>query len=125
MKQVIRNIDPDSARDLLERVPRACISFACDDGPLAQPVAMMWQDGRYFIGIPKTAGHKPGIGQEVVLLVDEGVHFFDLRAIYIRGHAKQAEAPIGAHTRHTWFELVPLKTVAWDYGALHEVSDER
>jgi hypothetical protein len=60
----------------------------------------------------------------VVLLVDEGVYFFDLCAVYVRGHAQPAEPPIGAHAGHTWFELIPLKTVAWDYGTLREVTDE-
>jgi hypothetical protein len=51
MKRVTRNIDPVYARDLLERVPRACISFACDDGPQAQPVVLLWHDDRYLAGI--------------------------------------------------------------------------
>jgi len=125
MKQITRNIDLDSARDLLERVPRACITFAHDNVPQAQPVAFVWHNHRYFVGIPETAHHHPDSGQEIVLLVDEGVYFFNLRAIYIRGHAQPAEAPPGSYAGHSWFDLVPLKTVAWDYGTLHEVNDER
>ena len=125
MKRVTRNIDPGSARDLLERVPRACLCFACDHGPQAQPVALVWHDGRYLAGIPEDADSRPGSGQEVVLLIDEGIHFFDLRAIYIRGQVKPAEAPRGAPSSRTWLEVVPIKTVAWDYGMLHEVRDER
>jgi hypothetical protein len=124
MKQITRDIDPVDAHDLLERVPRACFSFACDDGPYAQPIAFVWRDGRYFAGIPETANHQPAIDQEVVLLVDEGVYFFDLRAIYIRGRVKPIEAPDGAPTGCVWFEVIPLKTVAWDYGTLREVPDE-
>ncbi len=124
MKQVTRNIDPDSARDLLERVPRACIAFAGDDGPQAQPSLLVWQDNRYLVGIPETVDRRPAPGQEVVLLVDEGVHFFDLRAIYVRGRVQPHEAPRGVHGGHAWFEVVPLKVVAWDYGMLREVDDE-
>jgi hypothetical protein len=124
MKRVTRNIDLDSARDLLERVPRACISFACDHGPQAQPIALVWHDGRYFVGISENANPRPSSGQEVVLLVDEGIYFFDLRALYIRGRAQPAEPPKDAPVGHAWYEVVPLKTVAWDYGALREVSDE-
>ena len=124
MKRVTRNIDPGCARDLLERVPRACIAFASDHGPQAQPIVLVWHDGRYLAGIPEDADHRPGSGHEVVLLIDEGVHFFDLRAIYIRGQVKPAEAPGGAPVGRTWFEVVPLKTVAWDYGTLREVRDE-
>jgi hypothetical protein len=124
MKRVTRNIDPGGARDLLERVPRACIAFACDYGPQAQPIVSVWHDGRYLAGISEDADLLPGSGHEVVLLIDEGVHFFDLRAIYIRGLVKPAEAPGGAPVGRTWFEVVPLKTVAWDYGTLREVRDE-
>jgi hypothetical protein len=125
MKRVTRNIDPLRARDLLERVPRACISFACDHGPQAQPIVLVWQDDRYLAGLPLDADPRPGSEQEVVLLIDEGIYYFDLRAIYIRGQIKQASAPRDAPTSRTWFEVVPLKTVAWDYGTLREVSDER
>ncbi len=126
MMRVTRNIDPGSARDLLERVPRACLCFVSDHGPQAQPIVLVWHDGRYLAGLPRKAELRPSSGQEVVLLIDEGVHFFDLRALYIRGQVKQASAPPEAPVADcTWVEVVPLKTVAWDYGALREVSDER
>ena len=124
MKQVTRNIDPDSARDLLERVPRACIAFATEHGPQSQPVMLMWRNDRYLVGIPENAAQQPGPGQEVVLLVDEGLYFFDLRAIYVRGHVQAVEAPREVSAGCTWVEVAPVKIVAWDYGMLHEVSDE-
>ncbi len=125
MKQVTRDIDPASARDLLDRVPRACICFASEQGPQAQPIVLVWQDGRYLAGISVEADRPPSFGQEVVLLIDEGIYYFDLRAIYIRGQVKQASAPRDAPSSRTWFEVVPLKTVAWDYGMFREVRDER
>jgi hypothetical protein len=125
MKQVTRNIDPSRAQDLLERVPRTCICFASDQGPQAQPIVMVWHEDRFLAGIPRDAGHQPSPGQEVVLLIDEGIYYFDLRAIYIRGQVKPAEAPRGAPAGCTWFEVIPIKTVAWDYGMLREVRDER
>ena len=125
MKRITRDIDAVDAQDLLERVPRASLAFASDHGPHAQPIAFAWQAGRYLAGIPAEVALQPAIDQEVVLLVDEGVHFFDLRAIYIRGRVKPAEAPNGAPAGRTWFEVIPLKTVAWDYGTLREVKDER
>jgi hypothetical protein len=124
MKRVTRNIDPGCARNLLERVPRACICFACAQGSQAQPVMLVWHDDRYLAGIPEQTEPRPGLGQEVVLLVDEGVYFFDLRAIYIRGRVKPAEAPRNVPAGRIWFEVVPLKMVAWDYGTLREVRDE-
>lgn len=125
MKRVTRNIDPSSVRDLLERVPRACLCFASDHGPQTQPIVLVWHDGRYLVGIPLATDPRPGFGQEVVLLIDEGVYFFDLRALYIRGQVRPAEIPKDTLTNgHTWVEVVPLKTVAWDYGMLREVTDE-
>lgn len=124
MKPVTRNVDPDRARDLLERVPRSCMCFGCDQGPEAQPVGLMWRDGRYLVSLPADARCRPTSGQEVAVLVDEGVHWFDLRAIYIRGRVKPSEAPANAPRGCTWFEVFPLKIVAWDYGTLREVRDE-
>jgi hypothetical protein len=121
---VTREIDPDRARDLLVRVPRACIAFAYDQGPQAQPIAFVYQDGHHLAGVPADAAHLPGRGQEVVCLIDEGVRFFDLRAVSVRGHAEPTDAPPGAPTGHTWFEVVPSRIGGWDFGALREVKDE-
>lgn len=123
MKRIIRDIDPAGARDLLERVPRACLAFADEHGPQAQPIVLVWQADRYFVGIPEQVSQRPAPGQEVVLLVDEGVYFFDLRAIYVRGEVQPADAPQTAPGGQVWFEVLPTKTVAWDYGTLREVDD--
>jgi hypothetical protein len=125
MKPVTRDVDPDRMRDLLERVPRACLSFASDHGPIVQPVGLLWHETRCRVSILGEADDQPFPGQEVVLLVDEGIYYFDLRAIYIRGQVKTAEAPPDAPTGRKWFEVVPIKTVAWDYGTLREVQDDR
>ncbi len=124
MKRVTRNITLDDAQDLLGRVPRACISLATDNGPLVQPVVLLWCDHRYWIGIPENADQQPGAGQEIVLLVDEGIHFFNLRAVYIRGQVQPSASPVDAPSGRNWLELIPSKTVAWDYGKFREVSDD-
>jgi hypothetical protein len=124
MKQVTRNIDLASARDLLQRVPRACIAFADADRPLAQPVKAAWRDERFFVGIPENAP-RPAPGQEAVLLIDEGIYYYDLRAVYLRGHLQPAEAVSGGPPGCVWFEILPTRTMAWDYGMLREVDDER
>jgi hypothetical protein len=124
VKRVTRDIDPSRAQDLLERVPRACLGFASEQGPQARPIVLLWQEGRYLAGILEQTEYQPWEGSEVVLLIDEGVHWFDLRALYIRGQVKLASAPRNAPSGHTWVEVVALKTVAWDYGTLREVRDE-
>ncbi len=117
MKQVTRDIDPEQAQDLLNRVPRACLAFASENGPILMPVDLTWREGRYLV---RVAGRDlPTPGQEAVLLVDEGIYYFDLRAIYIRGEMQPRETEAGG----AWFELVPTRTVAWDYGAMREVAE--
>ena len=124
MKRVTRDIDPGSARDLLQRVPRACIAFVSEDGPRAQPVAFAWRDGRHLAGIPTDADRAPSAGQEVTLLIDEGVHFFELRGVSLRGRIEPASAPEGAPDGHVWFEVVPARVAAWDYGTLRAVRSD-
>jgi hypothetical protein len=123
MKRVTRNVDPDCAQDLLERVPRACISFVGDDGPEAMPVVLVWREGRYLVGPTDGVERLPRADQEVVLLVDEGTYWFDLRAIAVRGLVKTVEGPADVPPAPTWFEVVPHTTVAWDYGKLRELND--
>jgi hypothetical protein len=123
MKQVSRNIEPENAQDLLERVPRACLSFTGKNGVQVQPVGLQWRDGRFLVCISGDTGRQPVSGQEAVLLVDEGIYYFELRAIYIRGRLEPAEYAPAQQAGRSWFELNPLKIVAWDYGTLHEVKD--
>ncbi len=81
------------------------------------------RDSRYLVCLPEKAESLPSEGQEAVLLIDEGIYYFELRAIYIRGQLEHVEPPEMQSDR-IWFELKPCKTVAWDYGTLHEVNDE-
>ena len=74
MKIVTRDVDPDGALDLLERVPRACLSFASDHGPIVQPVGLLWRDSHYWVSLAENAEHPILPGQEVVLLVDKGIY---------------------------------------------------
>ncbi len=124
MKQVTRDIDPGLAQDLLVRGPRACLAYASDHGPQALPVGLVWKAGRYLVHISANIDPPPIAGQEVVLLVDEGIYYFDLRAIYVRGVVQPAEPPPGAPPGYTWLEVVPQKTVAWDYGMMREVRSD-
>ena len=122
MKHMSRDIDLVEAQDLLERVPRASLAWGNDSGPCALPIGFVWRDGRYLVGLPAAIGLQ--VDQEVVLLIDEGVQFFDLRAIYLRGRVRPIDTPANALADRVWFEVIPTKTVAWDYGTLHEVRDE-
>jgi hypothetical protein len=123
-KRVTRDIDLESVRDLLERDPRSCIAFSRGDEPQTQPIAFVWRTGCYLAGISENAEHWPNPGDEVVLLIDEGLQFFELRAIYIRGRVKPVPVPEIVSAGFIWFEIEPIKTVAWDYGKLREARDE-
>jgi nitroimidazol reductase NimA-like FMN-containing flavoprotein (pyridoxamine 5'-phosphate oxidase superfamily) len=121
MKKVTRDIEIASVRDLLERVPRARLAFANDQGPEAQPVRFVLRDDQYLVGIHNDSRYIPQPGQDVALLIDEGVYYFELRAVYIRGQVHLVEAPSDTQDECTWFEVEALKVVAWDYGSMREV----
>lgn len=120
MRHVTRNVDPVEVHDLLRGVPRACVAFVCDDEPRLEPVTVMFSGGRYQLGMPV---QPPAAGQEVVLLVDEGAQFFDLRAIYLRGHAQPLDAAVDPPDDLFWFAIEPARMVAWDYGRLRNGDD--
>ena len=124
VKRITLNVDLVEALDLLARVPRACVAFASDEGPQTELVTVVFKDDRYLVGMPPSAASHPTIHQEVVLLVDDGFQFFDLRAIYVRGHVQPLAAVEGLASDFDWFEVQPTRTVAWDYGRIREVDDE-
>ncbi len=128
MRQVTRNVDLEAVQDLLERPPRACLCYAGQQGPQAQPIVFRWHNGRYLAGIDAAArvevDSEPRSGVEVVLLIDGGTQWFDLRAVYVRGLVTATDAPDGAPAGHRWFEVAPETTVAWDYGRLRDVGGE-
>ena len=117
---IVRDIEPEDARDLLTRVPRAALGFVGSAGPVCEPAALRFENEAYVVGLRADADPVPADGDEVVLVVDEGVQFFDLRAIYVRGHAEPVRAPSGAGGQ--WFEIEPTKIVAWDYGRIRSTS---
>lgn len=124
MKRITLNVDPVEARDLLERVPRACVAFARDMCPQVEPATVVFSADRYLVGIRPSAAARLSDDQEVVLLVDDGVQFFDLRAVYVRGGvAPPGQAP-GLPAGFFWFEVLPTRVVAWDYARIREVDDE-
>jgi hypothetical protein len=124
VKRITLNIDLVEAGDLLEQVPRACVAFASDDGPQVELVTVLVKDDRYLVGMPSSAASHLTVHEEVVLLVDDGCQFFDLRAIYVRGHVQPLVGVEGLAGDLFWFEVQPTATVAWDYARIREVDDE-
>jgi hypothetical protein len=120
VKRTTLNVDLIEVRDLLERVPRACVAFTSDEGPQVEPVTVLVKDDRYLVGMPSRAASHLTIHQEVVLVVDDGSQFFDLRAIYLRGHVQPLDRSGDLPADFFWFEVQPTRTVAWDYARIRE-----
>ncbi|MBF8286542.1 MAG: hypothetical protein HW393_356 [Dehalococcoidia bacterium] len=125
MKRITNAVDPEKMWDLLERVPRACIAF--NNGGMVEvvPVEFRFQKGRCWIGVSGEGSEPtPEPNEPVKLLIDEGMYYFDMRGIWIRGRALfSEERPVGGSPAVIWFQLVPEKFVAWDFGAMREVED--
>ena len=105
--------------DLLEKPGRACMSFAVESRPWVEAVPFRYDKGRFLVRVGK-GSRFPSDGAEVVLVVDEGVLFFYLRAVYIRGTTATAEPT--ANGERKWLEVKPTKVSSWDYGRMR-VSD--
>ncbi len=123
VKRITLNVALIEARDLLQRVPRACVAFIGDGGPRVEPVTLVFEDDRYLVGMPSSGAHRPAVHDEVVLLVDDGVQFFDLRAIYLRGQVRPLGGLAGLAGDFFWFAIEPTRAVAWDYARIREVDD--
>lgn len=101
--------------DLLRRPARACLGFTSPEGPRIEPVALRYSEGRYLLGLDEHA-MVPDEGAEVVVVVDEGRLFFELRAVYLRGTSLHVPETLEDHK--TWIELLPTKITSWDYGRM-------
>ena len=125
MRRITNAVDHEKMRDLLERVPRACIAFNNAGIVELAPVEFRFQAGRYWIGMSGGgSGPAPGPDEPVKLLIDEGMYYFDMRGIWIRGRAVfSEECPEGGSPALNWFQLDPEKLVAWDFGAMRDVED--
>jgi hypothetical protein len=77
----------------------------------ALPVAFQWDAGRFLVSIP--AGIATPTGR-VKLLIDDGLWYFNLRSVQVRGMLAPIPPPADA-AGETWYELVPEKTAAWHY----------
>ncbi|MBI2912887.1 MAG: hypothetical protein HYY03_03095 [Chloroflexi bacterium] len=125
MKRITNAVDPEKMQGLLKRAPRAYMAFNNAGTVEIVPVEFRFQEGRYWIGVSGESGPAPGPDQPVKLLIDEGMYYFDMRGIWIRGRASFSEGrPQGGSAALSWFELVPDKFVAWDFGEMRELRKQ-
>jgi hypothetical protein len=111
----------EETRDLLRGSARACLGFTAGDSPWIEPVALRYQECRYQVGLEK-GSKAPEPGSEVILVIDEGRLFFELRAVYVRGHADSVLDESEDH--RTWLEVRPTKITSWDYGRMRVERDD-
>jgi hypothetical protein len=119
-RRVTRDVAPSALQDLLEHPPRATVAFINRDQAEILPVRARYRGGTYRFGVlPEVATDLEN--REVVLVIDDGPYFFELRGISVRGLARRAdrEEP-GKADALTWYMIEPRRMLAWDYDAMRE-----
>lgn len=120
--RVTQRVSLTDVEDLLSAPARAAVAYAGPDGPECVPVVVR-RDGGIRIGVYQDAVDTLGAPDRVVLVIDDGAYWFELRAAVWRGTV--APERTGGRDRSdddglVWFRLDPLRFVAWDYGQLRE-----
>lgn len=115
MTEVTVRVPLKENMDLLRNPARACLGFTSPEGPRIEPAALRYRDDRYLVGLDEHA-MVPDEGAEVVLVVDEGRLFFELRAVYLRGQSTHVREK--SEDGRTWIEVLPTKITSWDYGQM-------
>ena len=118
---VTRDVAPERLRDLLDRPPRATVAFVRLGEAEVLPARARLLDDRHLFAVPTSTS--PSLdGQEVVLLVDDGPYWFELRGVSVRGIAVRTDAPRSDDAPGiTWYAIDARRVAAWDYGAIREV----
>jgi hypothetical protein len=117
---VTRDVEPSALRDLVAAPPRATVAFADRGVAELLPVKVAMRDGAYLFGIA-AAGAPALDGRDVVLLMDGGSYWFELRGVSVRGMASRADAPdAAAGAWLCWYAVEPRRVLAWDYAYIRE-----
>jgi hypothetical protein len=114
--RVTRDVDPAALRDLADRPRWATVTFMEGERADILPARADLASGEPRFGVDPRRGADLD-GREVVLIVDDGPYWFELRALSIRGVARRAA---GAAGDLAWYALETKRVVAWDYGSLRE-----
>jgi hypothetical protein len=119
-KRVTRDVSLSAVTDLLERPPRATVAFVDHDRVGLLPVRARVGAGGHLFGVLPDAA--PDLeGREVVLVVDDGPYWFELRGVSVRGVAARVAPPGAGDARSlVWYAIEPRRVLAWDYGAIRE-----
>ena len=108
VKQITRAVALEDLSALVEAPPSAYLAYVVDGAPEAVRVDARRDAGRWLVTLP------PGVsipdGARVVLLIDGGEFYFELRGVRVRGTLRDA----GDGKR----EVVPGKIITWEYGSM-------
>lgn len=118
--RVSRDVELAAVRDLLERPPRATVAFVDGSAATVLPARVHVDGDRWLFAVPGDA--TPVLDRrEVVLVIDDGRYWFQLRGVSMRGIASRAGAPAGGATpQRAWYAVETRRVLAWDYGALRK-----
>jgi hypothetical protein len=118
-RRVTRDVEVSAVRDLLDHPPRATVAFVEGEAVTLLPVRARHRTGAYQFGIP--AGRAGNLDtREVVLVVDDGRYWFELRGVSVRGVAARIEPPEDTADRLEWYAITPRRVLAWDYAAIRK-----
>lgn len=94
------------------------MAYVGPDGPEAVPVVIRQDGDGIRIGLHPDAAFTSAAPERVVLVMDDGSYWFELRAAVWRGTVETEGDDEGL----VWLRLDPARVVAWDYGRLREES---
>jgi hypothetical protein len=120
VRRVTRDVDPASVRDLLDHPRRAGVAFVSGGGAAVLPARAHLDGDRHLFAVAADAA--PALDRcEVVLVIDDGWYWFQLRGVSVRGIAHRVDGPTDAQAAPVaWYAVDPRRVLAWDYGAVRE-----
>lgn len=104
---VVRDVPLAAVRDLLDHPPRATVVFIRDGEAEIVPVRPRCEMEAYEFDADAELD-----GREVVLVLDAGPYWFQLRGVSVRGTARRLASG--------GYALEARRVLAWDYGAIRE-----
>ena len=120
VQAVTRDVDPSTLKDLLEHPPRATVAFIDRERVDILPVRARYHAETYRFGVRADAAVDLA-EREVVLVIDDGPYFFELRGISVRGLARRLDrAKPGEADGLAWYVIEPRRILAWNYAAMRE-----
>jgi hypothetical protein len=101
-----RDVTPADVADVVADPRRASVTFVDGGEPAIVPVRARREGDRWRFAAPAPVLDD----REVVLLLDDGDWWFELRGVSVRGVARR--------DGDGWYTVEPRRVLAWSYGSL-------